>query len=107
MVTGEELKALIKSVAEGDADCFQAVSMQMASHAARMGQGKLAQELCELIDRVKLCKHAESPHQPVPIVRARGELAGLLFKSRHGAPGLRHHQQYSRAARGNDEDKMF
>src|SRR5437870_3180401 len=81
MATAEQLKALLKSFAEGDDDRFVAISMQMASHAARRGQGKLAQELRELIDQAKLREHSAQPRQPVPIARARGELAGLLSVS--------------------------
>jgi len=81
MATGEQLKALLKSFAEGDDDRFLGVSMQLASHAARKGQGRLAQELRELIDQAKLREQSPAPRQPVPIARARGELAGLLSVS--------------------------
>ena len=78
MATAQQLKALIQSFAEGDDDRFLAISMQMASHAARKGQGKLADELRQLVDQAKLRQHSATPRQPVPIMRARGELAGLL-----------------------------
>jgi len=45
MATAEQIKALLKSYAEGDDERFITVSLQVAAHAARKGQGKLAQEL--------------------------------------------------------------
>lgn len=83
MATAEQLKALLRSYAEGDGDRFLAVAMQVAAHAARRGQGKLAEELRELVDRAKLRSAPESAHRhrPVPIAAPRGELAGLLAAS--------------------------
>lgn len=78
MATAEQLKALLKSYAEGDDERFMAISMQVASHAARKGQGKLAQELRALIDQAKLRQETSNLRRPVPITRATGELAGLL-----------------------------
>jgi hypothetical protein len=53
MATAEQLKGLLKSYVDGDGEQFLTVSMQVAAHAARRGQGKLAQELRELIDEAK------------------------------------------------------
>ena len=86
MATAEQLKALLRSYAEGDDEHFLAVSMQVASHAARKGQGKLAQELRELIDQAKLRRATSRVRGPVPIAKATGELAGLLSAS---FPGVR------------------
>ncbi len=78
MATAEQLKALLKSYAEGDDERFIAISMQVASHAARKGQGKFAQELRALIDQAKVRQGKSKLLKPVPIARATGELAGLL-----------------------------
>jgi len=79
MATAEQLKALLKSYAAGDDERFISISMQVASHAARKGQGKFAQELRALIDQAKLRQSTSKLLQrPVPIARATGELAGLL-----------------------------
>jgi SpoVK/Ycf46/Vps4 family AAA+-type ATPase len=78
MATAEQLKALLRSYAEGDDDRFIAISMQVAAHAARKGQGKLAQELRALVDQAKLRQNSSALKRPVPITRATGELAGLL-----------------------------
>lgn len=78
MATADQLKALLKSYAEGNDERFVAISMQVASHAARKGQGKLAEELRALIDQAKLRQTTSKLERPVPITRATGELAGLL-----------------------------
>ena len=78
MATAEQLKALLKSYAEEDDERFIAISMQVASHAARKGQGKFAQELRALIDQAKLRQSTSKLQRPVPIARATGELSGLL-----------------------------
>ncbi len=77
MATADQLKALIKSHAEGDEARFYAVAMQVAAQAARSGHGRLAQDLRELIDRAKRAVPSKAG-RPVPVVQPRGELVGLL-----------------------------
>ncbi len=81
MATAEQLKALLKSYADGDDDRFLSVSLQVASHAAHKGQGKLAQELRELVDEAKLRRSTVTAQKSLPIAKATGELAGLLSAS--------------------------
>jgi SpoVK/Ycf46/Vps4 family AAA+-type ATPase len=81
MATAEQLKALIRSHAEGDNKRFYTIAIQVAAQAARTGHGKLAQELRDLIDQVRAAGRALEPsrgQQPVPLAQPRGELAGLL-----------------------------
>ena len=78
MASGEQLKALLKSHADGDDDRFFSVAMQVAAHEARRGHGRLAEELRILIDRAK---SKPGTVAPVPIGRPRGELANLLGAS--------------------------
>ncbi|HEV3260124.1 MAG TPA: ATP-binding protein [Gemmataceae bacterium] len=78
MATAEQVKALLKSYAEGDDERFLAVSMQLAAHAARKGQTKFAKELRGLIDQAKSRQSAAELQHPVPMARGTGELAGLL-----------------------------
>ncbi|MHB9146307.1 MAG: AAA family ATPase [Symbiobacteriia bacterium] len=77
MVSGDQLKALVKSHLEGEEQQFLSVAMQMAAHEAKLGHGRLAEELRALIDEAK----RRSGGQPVPISRPRGELANLLAVS--------------------------
>lgn len=81
MATADQVKALIRSHADGDDTRFYAIAMQVAAQAARNGHGKFAQELRELVDQVRSRAKAVEPArgpQPVPLAQPRGELAGLL-----------------------------
>jgi SpoVK/Ycf46/Vps4 family AAA+-type ATPase len=54
--------------------------MQIAAHEARLGHGKLAEEIRALIDRAK--DRARTPSKaPIPLARPRGEAAELLSVS--------------------------
>lgn len=79
MASAEQLKALLKSHINRDDRQFYSVAMQVAAHEAKMGHGKLAIELRDMIDAAKA--HAasdEQQHKLVPLARPRGELASLL-----------------------------
>ncbi|MCP4659835.1 MAG: AAA family ATPase, partial [bacterium] len=79
MANAEQIKALVRSHAAGDDTRFYAVAMQVAAKAARSGHGKFAEELRELIDRIKAGAAGAPPRvKPVPLAQPRGELAGLL-----------------------------
>jgi SpoVK/Ycf46/Vps4 family AAA+-type ATPase len=81
MATADQVKALIRSHADGDDMRFYAVAIQVAAQAARSGHGKFAQELRELVDQVKARAKATEPARgpkPVPLAQPRGELAGLF-----------------------------
>ena len=89
MATADQVKALIRSHADGDDARFYAVAMQVAAQAARSGHAKFAQELRQLVDDAKARTTAAplAPRsKPVPVVQPRGELAGLLTV---GYPKLR------------------
>ena len=75
MASAGHLKALLKSHVDGDDDRFYSVAMQVAAHEARLGHGKLAEELRAMIDAAKGRRGAIAP---VPIGRPRGELANIL-----------------------------
>ena len=84
MATADQVKALIRSHADGDDTRFYAIALQVAAQAARTGHGKFAQELRELVDQVKERSKALEPTRgpkPVPLAQPRGELAGLLTVS--------------------------
>ena len=78
MASADQLKALLKSHLEGDDDRFFSVAMQVAAHEARLGHGKLAGEMRDIIDDAKGRRMVGSP---VLIDRPRGELANLLEAS--------------------------
>lgn len=78
MASADQLKALLQSHMEGDDQRFFSIAMQLAAHEAKLGHGKLAEELRALIDKAKR-RHGAG--QPTPISQPRGELATLLTVS--------------------------
>lgn len=78
MASADQLKALLASHIEGDSQRFYSIAMQLAAHEAKVGHGKLAEELRALIDDAK---RRHGLNQPIPISKPRGELAGLLSVS--------------------------
>lgn len=76
MALADQLKALLKSHAEGDDTQFYSIAMQLAAHEAKVGHGKVAKELRELIDAAKRGSGDQS--KPVLIARPKGELSELL-----------------------------
>jgi SpoVK/Ycf46/Vps4 family AAA+-type ATPase len=82
MATANQLRALFKSYGEKDDERFYSVAMQLAAHEARLGHGKLARELRDLLDHAREERSAarRSP-SPVPLATPRGDLAGLLSVS--------------------------
>ncbi len=80
MATADQVKALVRSHAEGDDTKFYAVALQVAARAARSGQAHSAQELRDLVDQLRANEkeRARAPGRPVPVAQPRGELAGLL-----------------------------
>ena len=85
MASSEQLKALIKSHITRDDGHFYSVAMQVAAHEAKLGHGKLAEELRDMIDAGKTRLSQDASGKLVPIAGAlnsankpRGELANLL-----------------------------
>lgn len=83
MATADQVKALVRSHADGDEGQFYSVAMQVAARAARNGQTRFANDLRELVDAAKVASRNAAEHglRPVPVVQPRGPLAGLLAVS--------------------------
>ena len=81
MASAEQLKALLRSHIEGDGGRFLSVAMQVAAHEAKLGHGKLAEELRDMIDAAKSHSRNAGAGKLVPLNKPRGELAGLLSVS--------------------------
>lgn len=84
MATADQVKALVKSHAEGDDRRFYSVALQVAAGAARSGQNRFAQDLRDLVDSLRERSStvgADSGARLVPVVQPRGELAQLLTVS--------------------------
>lgn len=80
MATSDQMKALLRSHAEGDDTKFYSVALQVAARAARGGQGRFAQELRDLVEDLRK-QSTRSPGRPIPVTQPRGELSGLLAAS--------------------------
>lgn len=81
MASADQLKALLRSHLEGDDTRFYSIAMQVAAREAKMGHGKLAEELRTLVDQAKARRVTPPDGQAVPIGKPRGELANLLTVS--------------------------
>lgn len=82
MATADQLKALIKSFSEQDTTRFYRVALQLAAHEARLGHGKVANELRKLVDQARAqTSVVQRSTGPIPISKPRGELEGLLSVS--------------------------
>src|SRR5258707_7459297 len=81
MTISRHIIALLRSHIAGDEQQFLSVATQLAAHEASQGQGKLAQELRELIDSAK-GKSATVGRRgvgPVPLLaQPKGELSTFL-----------------------------
>ena len=81
MASSDQLKALIKSHLSRDDGQFLSIAMQVAAHEAKLGHGKLAEELREMIDSAKARVGQDLSGKLVAIgsaAKPRGELANLL-----------------------------
>jgi SpoVK/Ycf46/Vps4 family AAA+-type ATPase len=82
MATADQVKALVKSHADGDDERFYSVALQVAARAARSGHSSMAQELRDLVDTLRSRQpQLAAARAPIPVAQPRGELAGLLAVS--------------------------
>ncbi len=79
MASSQQIKALLESHVDGDDGRFYSVALQVAAHEARIGHGKVAQELRDLVAKSKKSTVANrSANQTVPITKAYKDVSGLL-----------------------------
>jgi len=77
MANADQMKALVRSHAEGDDTKFYSVALQVAARAARGGQSHFAQELRDLVDALRR-DTSQVSGRPIPVAQPRGELSALL-----------------------------
>ena len=75
MATAQQIRALIRSHFEGDAERFVTVSLQIAAHEAKTGHAALAHQLRQYIDRAK------SRYGIMPGVNLSRDLSDMLLKT--------------------------
>lgn len=78
MASADQLKALVKSHIERDDGKFFSVAMQVAAHEAKVGHGKLAIDLRNMLDSARKRNLVAEAGKPVPLARPRGDAAELL-----------------------------
>ena len=78
MASAEQIKALLKSHMNGDESLFLSIAMQVAAHEAKLGHGKLAEELRDMVDAAKVRRPQVESSRLVQLSQPRGELASLL-----------------------------
>lgn len=78
MATADQVKALVKSHAEGDDSRFYSIALQVAAGAARSGQSRFAHDLRELVDGLRVQESVRRPTPVVSVAQPRGELAQVL-----------------------------
>lgn len=81
MATSDQIKALLKSHADGDDRRFYSIARQIAAEAAQKGHGKMAQEIKEMLDafaeKPASYTHVDRPNA-IPLAQPKGELGGLI-----------------------------
>jgi len=75
MASSEQLKALLLSHLERDDERFLSIVLQVAAHEARIGHGKLALELRDLVEKAKSLRPIPAA---TPIARGLKDVSGLL-----------------------------
>lgn len=80
MAAAEKIKALLQSYGDEDTNRFYTTAMQIAAAEAKKGHTKLAEELKELIEKIKSKRNIDSVSKTriLPINEAQRELKDLL-----------------------------
>lgn len=82
VATAAQIISLVRSHARGDSSRFEQVALQLAAQAAKRGHNKVAEELRALVEAARnQSASIERTRDPIPMVRPRGELAGILTAS--------------------------
>jgi SpoVK/Ycf46/Vps4 family AAA+-type ATPase len=80
MASSEQIKALLESHVSGDDSRFYSIALQLAAHEAKIGHGKVAQELRDLVMKSK--KNFKVESTPTQISSVLKDISGLL-KAEH------------------------
>lgn len=75
MASSEQIKALLKSHVLGDEERFLSIALQVAAHEAKIGHGKLALELRDIVEKAKKNKS----NTPISIAKGLKDPTGLLY----------------------------
>lgn len=78
MASAQQLIGLVKSHAEGDADRFFDLAMQLAAGEELKGHKRLAEQLRQWAEASRSPPVTSSQSRPTPLAAPRGDLVGLL-----------------------------
>ena len=82
MASAAQIISLVRSHARGDGSRFTQIALQLAADAAKRGHTRVAEELRTLVEETRnQTATIERTRDPIPMVRPRGELAGILTAS--------------------------
>lgn len=82
VASAAQIISLVRSHTRGDSSRFEQVALQLAADAAKRGHSKVAEELRTLVEEARnQSASIERTRDPIPMVRPRGELAGILTAS--------------------------
>lgn len=84
LMSTKHLLALLSSHVEGDEEQFLSIALQIAAQEARQGRPEEAEKLKRLVQRARDRQRNGRPsggQTPIPLVRPRGELQGLVESS--------------------------
>lgn len=81
MASAQQLIGLVKSHAEGDADRFFDLAMQLSAIEEQKGHSRLAEQLRQWAEVGQKVPAAAGSQQPIPIAAPRGDLAQFLVAS--------------------------
>jgi SpoVK/Ycf46/Vps4 family AAA+-type ATPase len=80
MATAEQLKSLIRSHLNDDAERFYTIALQVAAHEAQQGHGALAHDIREIVDKAK---RSQGPNV---LLKFPQELEGMVFSEKTDTP---------------------
>lgn len=79
MATAQQIVALIRSFTRGDRERFTRIAGQLADSASGRGQEKIAAEIRALLREAEASGGpAAKSRDPIPMLRPRGDLAGVM-----------------------------
>jgi SpoVK/Ycf46/Vps4 family AAA+-type ATPase len=82
VASAAQIISLVRSHTRGDSSRFEQVALQLAAQEAKRGHNKVAEELRALVEAARNQSNSiVRTRDPIPMVRPRGELAGILTAS--------------------------
>ncbi|WP_213740437.1 ATP-binding protein [Bradyrhizobium sp. dw_411] len=81
MTNSKQIIAMIRSHAAGDSQQFLSIAEHIAADADKAGKSKVADEIKNLVQRVRNQAPGAHKVQPIPMAALRGELSGLVGTS--------------------------